>query len=229
MPLRAVFRRAVARGDLVVNPTRELELPAVTGTRDRIASPGEASDLLAALEHDRALWATGFYAGLRRGELRGLQWEDVALGIGVIHVRRGWDDRESAIEPKSKSGRRDVPIVAALRTHLMEHRLRSGRAEGFVFGRSATEPFVPWTVDARARRAWKAENVKRARANRPPLEPITLHEARHAFASILIAAGVNVKALSSYMGHASSEVSAPQNPSNLLTRGDGVRQIPETR
>ena len=30
-----------------------------------------------------------------------------------------------------------------------------------------------------------------------------MHEARHTFASLLIAAGVNMKAVSSYMGHAS--------------------------
>jgi hypothetical protein len=35
------------------------------------------------------------------------------------------------------------------------------------------------------------------------LEPITLHEARHTFASLLIAAGVNAKAIATYMGHAS--------------------------
>jgi integrase len=34
------------------------------------------------------------------------------------------------------------------------------------------------------------------------LEQITLHEARHTFASMMIAAGVNAKALSTYTGHA---------------------------
>lgn len=34
------------------------------------------------------------------------------------------------------------------------------------------------------------------------LEPLTLHEARHMFASLMIGAGVNAKALSTYMGHA---------------------------
>lgn len=38
---------------------------------------------------------------------------------------------------------------------------------------------------------------------RAGLEPITLHEARHTFASLMIAAGVNAKALATYMGHAS--------------------------
>ena len=35
------------------------------------------------------------------------------------------------------------------------------------------------------------------------LEPITLHECRHTFASLMIAAGVNAKALSTFMGHSS--------------------------
>src|SRR5215218_6138907 len=80
MPLRAIFRRAVARGEVAVNPTSGLELPAMEGVRDRIASPTEAAELLAALpERDRAIWATAMYAGLRRGELLALRWEDVDL------------------------------------------------------------------------------------------------------------------------------------------------------
>jgi integrase len=34
------------------------------------------------------------------------------------------------------------------------------------------------------------------------LKPITLHECRHSFASMMIAAAVNAKALSTYMRHA---------------------------
>ena len=45
----------------------------------------------------------------------------------------------------------------------------------------------------RAEKAWHAAG----------LTPITLHEARHTYASLLIAAGVNSKAVSTYMGHAS--------------------------
>lgn len=78
MPLRAIYRRAVARGEVTVNPTTGLELPAVRGRRDRIASPTEAAALIDALaERDRALWATALYAGLRRGELMALRWEDI--------------------------------------------------------------------------------------------------------------------------------------------------------
>lgn len=48
-PLRAVYRRAFTRGEVAINPTSGLELPAVRGKRDRIASPDEAAKLLGAL------------------------------------------------------------------------------------------------------------------------------------------------------------------------------------
>jgi integrase len=64
-------------------------------------------------------------------------------------------------------------------------------ADGLVFGGETA--FQPSNLWRRAQRAWK----------RAGLEPIGLHEARHTFASVLIAAGVNAKAITTYMGHAS--------------------------
>jgi integrase len=193
MPLRAIFRRAAARGDVAINPTRGLELPAVRGRRDRIASPEEASKLIEALpDRDRALWATALYGGLRRGELQALRWDDVDLAKGVIGIERAWDVREGEIEPKSRAGRRTVPIAAVLRDYLVEHRQHRS-SNGRVFSRPDGNAFDGPTVDARAKGAWRNAG----------LEPITLHEARHTFASLMIAAGVNAKALATYMGHAS--------------------------
>lgn len=195
MPLRVIFRRALEDGDLAVNPTSHLRLPAVKGRRERIASPEEAQRLLAALpERDRALWATALYAGLRRGELMALRWEDVDLARGVIRVERAYDEKGRVhVEPKSRAGRRTVPIVGALRDVLVEQKARQGRGGGLVFGSTAETPFAPSNLWRRAQRAWK----------RAGLEPIGLHEARHTFASVLIAAGVNAKAITAYMGHAS--------------------------
>jgi hypothetical protein len=71
MPLRVIFRRAL-RDDLVaLNPCDGIELPANRGSRDRIVSVEHAAALISALTEpsDRALRATAFYAGLRRGEL----------------------------------------------------------------------------------------------------------------------------------------------------------------
>jgi integrase len=193
MPLRAIFRRAVARGDVAVNPTSGLELPAVRGRRDRIASPDEASKLVEALpEQDRGIWAAALYGGLRRGELQALRWDNVDLAKGVICVERAWDVREGEIEPKSRAGRRKVPIAAVLGEHLVEQKQRRDNGS-LVFGRPDGKAFDGPTIDARAKAAWR----------RAGLEPITLHEARHTFASLMIAAGVNAKALATYMGHAS--------------------------
>jgi integrase len=194
MPLRAIFRRALARGEVAVNPTTGLELPAVEGRRARIASAAAAAALLGALaERDRALWATALYAGLRRGELLALRWEDVNLAAGVIRVERAWDAKEGIVAPKSRAAVRTVPIAAVLRDYLVEHKLRSGRRVGLAFGTNYAQPFTPSNVRKRANATWL----------RAGLEPIGLHECRHTFASLMIAAGVNAKALSTYMGHSS--------------------------
>jgi integrase len=195
MPLRVIYRRAIEDGDLAVNPTSHLRLPAVRGRRERIASPEEAQQLLAVLlERDRALWATALYAGLRRGELMALRWADVDLAQGVIHVERSYDEKARLeIEPKSRAGKRTIPIVGALRDELLAHKARERRERGLVFGSSEEKTFVTSNVWRRAQVAWR----------RAGLTPIGLHEARHTFASTLIAAGVNAKAITTYMGHAS--------------------------
>lgn len=193
LPLRTIFRRAIVRGDVAVNPTVGLELPAVRGTRDRIASPEEARQLLAALPQERPLWATAMYSGLRLGELLGLEWADVDFDGGLIHVRRSWDQDAGPIAPKSRAGLRVVPLAKVLRAYLLEQRLACAWTEGLVFGRAPQRPFLAKTPNDRAQRAWRAVGLR----------PIGLHECRHTFASFMIAAGVNPKALSTYMGHSS--------------------------
>lgn len=212
LPLRAMYRRALARGEVAVNPTVGLELPAIRSRRDRIVSPDEAAKLLNALsECDRALWATAMYAGLRRGELQALRWEDVDLDRRVIHVRRGWDVKEGEITPKSAVGRRMVPIPNTLHEHLSRQWVAGGSGR-YVFG-DGDRPFAPRTIDERAFTAWGWRGVRNPKADGPrrvwvkagedTLDRITLHECRHTYASFAIAAGVNAKALSTYMGHAS--------------------------
>ena len=198
LPLRVIYRRAISRGEVALDPTRHLELPAVRGRRERTASPEEAGSLVAAAPvGDRAIWATALYGGVRRGELLALEWRDVRLAEGKICVRRSLDLREGVIGPKSRAGSRVVPVATHLRKQLAEHRLRMGRPEeGLVFATSSGRHFDPSTVARRAQKAWNAAD----------LQPITLHECRHTYASLMIAAGVNAKALSTYMGHASITV-----------------------
>jgi integrase len=214
LPLRAIFRRAISRGELAVNPCSGLELPAVRGRRERIASPEEAEALIAvAPERDRAVWATAMYAGLRLGELRALRVEDVDLAAGVIRVEHGWDPVEGEIELKSHAGRRKVPISTILRDFLIDQLARGGREESeLIFGRTSQDPFTANRVQSRADDAWKAANTReRELAEEEHHEPVLLeritpHACRHTFASLMIAAGVNAKALSTFMGHANISI-----------------------
>ena len=194
-PLRAIYRHAIRRELVAINPTTGIELPASEGRRERIATPAEARKLLAALPvGERAPWATAMYAGLRRGELRALRCSDVNIATSEIRIERGWDQYAGPIEPKTAAGTRTVPRLAVLRDHLDEHLLRTARSgDDLIFGRTPTEGFIASTVRARALKAWKDAGLR----------PITLHECRHTFASLLIAAGENPKAVQTFLGHAS--------------------------
>jgi len=188
-PLRAMYRRAVARGDARGNPTLRIEKPAVRPKLKQVASAREAARMVAVLDDqaERALWALALYLGLRRGELIALRWEDVDLARGVLRVEHGWDDLEGEIAPKSRQGRRAVPLFGEVRDHLVA--LRAGcTGEGRVFASPG------WVKDAadRARPVWRTYSL--------PL--LTLHVARHTAASLMIDARLNIKAVSTFMGHA---------------------------
>jgi integrase len=200
MPLRVIFRRAVEDGVVALSPCERLRLPRLESRRERIASVQEAQRILAALPlRDRALYATAFFAGLRLGELRALRWRDIDLDGGRIHVDRALDAKGASIDPKSRAGERIVPILTRELSELLAaHRAAAtGEPDSFVFtGAHPGRPFSSSAVYRRVRTAWRSAAV----------EPINLHEARHTFASTAIAAGINAKAIATYMGHSSIQV-----------------------
>jgi integrase len=215
-PLRVIYRRAIRRDEgVMVDPTEGLELRRPDGQRDRIASVDEAAALIAALpDSERALWACAFYAGLRRGELQALRWRDVEIEGRVIRVESGWDAIEGEQDAKSAAGKRKVPILDPLVPELIAHKARTPRAaDELVFGPSGVRPFSPETVRRRSLTAWGWREVPNPepdgakmvwiKARKDAAESITLHEARHTCASLLIASNANPKALSVVMGHAS--------------------------
>lgn len=209
-PLQAFYKRAMDREEVAFNPTEGIDVPTGKTQRPRrIVHPAEAAALLGALpSEDRPVWATAFYAGLRRGELQALRCMDIDLGGNLIHVCKGWDQVAGEIEPKSEAGKRTIPILAVLRDQLDEQLLRTGRSgEDRVFGRAARQVFYPSTIDGRAKRAWMAHNAaEREAAEAEGREPelltlLTMHECRHTFASLLIDTGANPKAIQEVMGH----------------------------
>jgi integrase len=69
-------------------------------------------------------------------------------------------------------------------------------AESLIFASTSGKPFHAAAIYRRADRVWDREGLGRLR----------LHQARHTYASFMIAAGVNAKALSAFIGHSSIKV-----------------------
>lgn len=96
-----------------------------------------------------------------------------------------------------------MPLLAVLRPYLMD---AAGSPE-LIFGRGPDQPFDPKTLGDRAKRSWNQANESEGEKGdlREALRPMTLHECRHTFASLLIDAEVNPKAIQEFMGHATIE------------------------
>jgi len=84
--------------------------------------PGLA-ELNQMIENSRGRWRpfiiTAIFTGMRASELRGLPWSNVDLDAATIHVRQRADKGGNIGPPKSKAGKRDIPlppiVVNALR------------------------------------------------------------------------------------------------------------------
>ncbi len=202
MALRSLYGWGRPRGYALINPCEGVRLPAGGRKRERIATPAQAAALTAALEAaDRTAFALACYAGLRAGELLALDWANVDLALRVLRVERGWDHGDRVfIAPKSRAAERIVPITERLRVVLLAHRDQVGDT-GLLLASlrpkaTAATPMSHSALSKRLHKAW----------GRAELEPLGLHEARHTFASLLIAAGANAKAITTYMGHSSIQV-----------------------
>jgi integrase len=194
--LRALIAFGEVRGWVHLNPCNGLRLPTGENARDRIATPSEAATLIAAMQaKDRATLGFAVYAGLRLGELLALDVAAVDIEGGWIHVQRSWDrEGKQFVATKSRKPRK-VPIIDKLGVLLADHSvLLNHPSAGLIFP-SANNPEWPTDPGILRRRTYK-------RWKDAGLKPLGFHEGRHTFASIGIAAGLNAKTLSTYLGHA---------------------------
>jgi integrase len=167
------------------NPLRLVELPPTDEKpRLRVAFAPEAEQLLDALRAEDAVpYAIAFYAGLRRAEIARLEWPDVLEGRRI-------GPRLLVSRAKSEAGReRRPPIAEPLRGILTAAWLRQGWPPA---GSVPETSVMSGKLAERATAAWSACGLRR----------ITLHECRHTYASLLMAAGYTLKELMEFMGHA---------------------------
>lgn len=86
-------------------------------------------------EPARTLVATAAFTALRRGELRGLRWEDYRNG--EIHVSRSvWNGVST--DPKTEESKNPVPVIPKLAAILAQHRTSQGNPiSGWIFKNDA--------------------------------------------------------------------------------------------
>lgn len=128
--LRRCIGEAVEDGHLEANVAEGVRIPKDAQLEDPEVSylgEDEVRTLLGSARlslEQRVVFTLAVFAGLRQGELAGLDWDDVDLDRGVLHVRRSWDTATK------NRRRRIVPLLPAARRALEAW----PRGEGRVFG-----------------------------------------------------------------------------------------------
>ncbi len=121
-PLKAMLADAYGEDEIKRNPATALRLSAARQAEpDREAKPKAKAlppeELRGLLDELPARWRLLFefiaHTGLRVGEAIALRWQDVDLGRERVLVRRRWY-RGSFAPPKSRFGRRDVPLTPGM-------------------------------------------------------------------------------------------------------------------
>jgi integrase len=129
--LKAAFEMAVDEGRLARIVVRLVKPPAYRPAERDTWSRAEVRKFLgtAAGDRPRAAWRLSLY-GLRRGEVLGLRWADVDLKAKTLAVNQARvlvDYKVRIEEPKSRNGKRTLPLDDELASALTELRKRQAR------------------------------------------------------------------------------------------------------
>lgn len=142
--------------------------------------------------------------GMRQGEALALSWEDIDLRNATLTVRHTLDKvTGKPKEPKTEAGNRtislDQEIVRKLgswksqqRTYLNYLGIEQVEATPVITGK--TGEYLKSTNLCRWWRKFREDNK---------LPDVRLHDIRHSHATYLVSSGLNIKAVSSRLGHAS--------------------------
>lgn len=165
-------------------------------------------DLVSGDRHHPA-WLFLATTGCRRGEALGLRWKDVDLDSGrvVIYQTVTAVDHKERVAPRTKTAksrpieldRRTVSTLRALRARQAQERLLLGPAyvdQDLVFAQPDGRPVHPEYFT----------NAFDRRVARYKLPRIRLHDLRHTWATLALAAGIDVKIVSERLGHSSAKI-----------------------
>lgn len=209
--LQIAMNHAIKLRKMVVNPCAAVEAPMHCRKQVTPLEPNQCFRLFENCQQHRLgdLIIVAALTGLRKGELFALHWSDVDLDGGVINIRHTLEELPSGIrlkKPKSTSGRRVVAMTAdAVRA--FRHRKEKAVAEGLaqencpiVFPNRHGGYLRSSNFD---RSVWKP---LRTRSDLP--ESFVFHDLRHTTASLLLAAGVDLKVIQHQLGHSDYSITA---------------------
>ncbi len=198
-PVKALFATALEDGVIRSNPCAGVrlalreELDEDGAARVKAPTVVEFERLVAALpKRWRLLGEFLGETGLRIGEAVALTWADVDMGACRVRVRRRFY-RGRFGPPKSRYGRRSVPISESMARRLWaERKTRRAGDDGFVFksDRGAM-------VDA----SNLCSRTFKPAARAAGIEWATIHSLRHYCATRLFELGLNAKQVQTWMGH----------------------------
>jgi integrase len=184
----------------------------VQRTEGRSLSPAQAKHLMETLETCPmgSLFTVMFTTGMRRGEALGLRWEDVDLKKGVIAVRQQLQRINGELkttEVKTERSRRSINLAKPTVTALKQHKAAQKRERlvspawtetGYVFTTGLGTPLDPRNVA----KQFESNCLKAKIGKWHP------HELRHSAATLMLATGTPLQAVSAVLGHASIRITS---------------------
>lgn len=167
-----------------------------------------------------AVVALALGLGLRQGEVLGLRWRDIDLDGSTVRVQMALQlvrGLYTLVEPKTVRSRRTLPMpdfvkdaVARRRSEQDADRLRAGdlwheAIEGLVFTTALGSPRNGPALTHTFHRLLEAERVPQR----------TFHTLRHSAATLMLGAGVDLKTVSTVLGHSQIGLTADTYGSTL--------------
>ena len=132
--LSGIFKHAKRIGTLNgTNPIQDVSIPqGEEGEETYAYSLEEVTQMLTVLPEPAATAiATAAFTGMRRGELRGLLWENYS-GTEIWVTQSVWES--IVTEPKTRKSKAPIPVIAQLAQKLVAHRFTLGNpTSGYVF------------------------------------------------------------------------------------------------
>lgn len=212
-PVRALLATAFEDGLIRSNPAAGVRIAQATPEdadeeqeKAKALSPDELRRLLEKLPDEwRPFFEFLAHSGCRIGEVIALQWKHVDVTGRCVRVRRRWY-RAGFAPPKSKYGRRDIPLSPRMALELQVLRGAKGddelvftSSEGAMIDASnlVARVLKPAAADA-GLGTWEIVPGRKKPVARSWVSP---HVFRHTCASMLFREGLNAKQVQVWLGH----------------------------